>query len=187
MGLLHLTPFFFPGVVGSVPMAPGFPAVRTSFPALTKRSGLVYAAGKPPTSVIPFDRRYSITSFIARSYASTAVPTPLPLCLIRSQITRIVARVLSSGIIILLKSQLIYDAKPRGYGSINFKEVCFSGCRVCAGRPIPNDRVAEPTKVEGVIAERSGGEMIVEYMQGAELAFLLDDSPKVSQSVRSSS
>jgi len=41
--------------------------------------------------------------------------------------------------------------------------------------------------VEGVIAKRSGGEMIVEYMQAAELAFLLDDSPKVSQSVRSSS
>jgi len=67
-----------------------------------------------------------------------------------------------------------YDAKPRGYGSINFNKVCFSGCRVCAGRPIPNDRVAEPTKVEGVIAKRSGGEMIVEYMQAAELAFLLE-------------
>src|SRR5262249_61285555 len=40
---------------------------------------------------------------------------------------------------------------------------------------------AETTKVEGVIVGRSGSEIIVEYMQGAELAFLLDDSTKVSQ------
>src|SRR6185369_9480794 len=40
----------------------------------------------------------------------------------------------------------------------------------------------EPTKVEGVIVGRSGNEIIVEYMQGVELAFLLDDSTKVSQS-----
>jgi len=41
--------------------------------------------------------------------------------------------------------------------------------------------LAESTKVEGIIVGRSGGEIIVEYMQGAELAFLLDDSTKVSQ------
>ena len=41
--------------------------------------------------------------------------------------------------------------------------------------------LAETTKVEGVIIGRSGSEIIVEYMQGAELAFLLDDSTKVSQ------
>ncbi len=41
--------------------------------------------------------------------------------------------------------------------------------------------VAEATKVEGVIVGRSGSEIIVEYMQGAELAFLLDDNTKVSQ------
>jgi hypothetical protein len=41
--------------------------------------------------------------------------------------------------------------------------------------------LAEPRKVEGVIVGRSGSEIIVEYMQGAELAFLLDDSTKVSQ------
>ena len=41
--------------------------------------------------------------------------------------------------------------------------------------------LAEPTKVEGIIVGRSGSEIIVEYMQGAELAFLLDDSTKVSQ------
>jgi len=41
--------------------------------------------------------------------------------------------------------------------------------------------VAETTKVEGVIVGRSGSEIIVEYMQGAELAFLLDDSTKVTQ------
>ena len=41
--------------------------------------------------------------------------------------------------------------------------------------------LAEITKVEGVIVGRSGSEIIVEYMQGAELAFLLDDSTKVSQ------
>jgi OmpA-OmpF porin, OOP family len=40
---------------------------------------------------------------------------------------------------------------------------------------------AEPTKVEGVIVGRSGDVMIVEYLQGAELAFLLDDNTKVSQ------
>lgn len=40
---------------------------------------------------------------------------------------------------------------------------------------------AEPTKVEGVIVGRSGNEIIVEFMQGTELAFLLDDSTKVSQ------
>jgi len=40
---------------------------------------------------------------------------------------------------------------------------------------------AETTKVEGVIVGRSGNEMIVQYLQGAELAFLLDDSTKVSQ------
>ena len=41
--------------------------------------------------------------------------------------------------------------------------------------------LAETTKVEGVIVGRSGNEMIVQYLQGAELAFLLDDSTKVSQ------
>lgn len=41
--------------------------------------------------------------------------------------------------------------------------------------------VAEPTKVEGLIVARSGNEIIVEYMKGAELAFLLTDSTKVSQ------
>src|SRR5258705_6114110 len=41
--------------------------------------------------------------------------------------------------------------------------------------------LAEPTKVEGVIVGRSGSEIIVEFTQGAELAFLLDDSTKVSQ------
>ena len=41
--------------------------------------------------------------------------------------------------------------------------------------------LAATTKVEGVIVGRSGSEIIVEYMQGAELAFLLDDSTKVSQ------
>jgi OmpA-OmpF porin, OOP family len=41
--------------------------------------------------------------------------------------------------------------------------------------------LAETTKVEGVIVGRSGSEIIVEYMQGAELAFLLGDSTKVSQ------
>jgi OOP family OmpA-OmpF porin len=41
--------------------------------------------------------------------------------------------------------------------------------------------LAEPKKVEGVIVGRSGSEIIVEFMQGAELAFLLDDSTKVSQ------
>jgi OOP family OmpA-OmpF porin len=40
---------------------------------------------------------------------------------------------------------------------------------------------AAPTKVEGVIVGRSGNEIIVEFMQGAELAFLLDDSTQVSQ------
>lgn len=41
--------------------------------------------------------------------------------------------------------------------------------------------LAESTKVEGVIVGRSGSEIIVEFLQGAELAFLLDDSTKVSQ------
>jgi len=41
--------------------------------------------------------------------------------------------------------------------------------------------LAETAKVEGVIVGRSGSEIIVEYMQGAELAFLLDDNTKVSQ------
>jgi outer membrane protein OmpA-like peptidoglycan-associated protein len=41
--------------------------------------------------------------------------------------------------------------------------------------------LAETAKVEGVIVGRSGSEIIVEYLQGAELAFLLDDSTKVSQ------
>src|SRR5215469_10511117 len=41
--------------------------------------------------------------------------------------------------------------------------------------------LAETTKVEGVIVGRSGSEIIVEYLQGAELAFLLDDSTKVSE------
>jgi len=41
--------------------------------------------------------------------------------------------------------------------------------------------LAETTKVEGVIVGRSGSEIIVEYLQGAELAFLLDDNTKVSQ------
>jgi outer membrane protein OmpA-like peptidoglycan-associated protein len=39
----------------------------------------------------------------------------------------------------------------------------------------------KPTKVEGVIVARSGNEIIVEYLQSAELAFLLDDTTKVSQ------
>jgi outer membrane protein OmpA-like peptidoglycan-associated protein len=41
--------------------------------------------------------------------------------------------------------------------------------------------VAQTTKIEGLIVGRSGNEIIVQYMQGAELAFLLDDSTKVSQ------
>src|SRR5215831_462545 len=41
--------------------------------------------------------------------------------------------------------------------------------------------LADTTKVEGVIVGRSGNEMIVQYLQGAELAFLLNDSTKVSQ------
>jgi len=41
--------------------------------------------------------------------------------------------------------------------------------------------LAETAKVEGVIVGRSGSEIIVEYLQGTELAFLLDDSTKVSQ------
>lgn len=40
---------------------------------------------------------------------------------------------------------------------------------------------AQTTKVEGVIVGRSGSEIVVEYMQGTELAFLLDDSTKVSE------
>src|SRR4051812_15653939 len=40
---------------------------------------------------------------------------------------------------------------------------------------------AETAKVEGVIVGRSGSEIIVEYLQGIELAFLLDDNTKVSQ------
>lgn len=40
---------------------------------------------------------------------------------------------------------------------------------------------AAPTKVEGVIVGRSGSVIIVEFMQGAELAFLLDDNTEVSQ------
>ena len=67
-------------------------------------------ADNPPTSVIPLDRRYSITSFIARSYALTAASTPLPWCSIRSHTARIVARVLSSGIIILHQKLSDYDA-----------------------------------------------------------------------------
>jgi outer membrane protein OmpA-like peptidoglycan-associated protein len=39
----------------------------------------------------------------------------------------------------------------------------------------------DPTKVEGLIVARSGDEIIVQYMPGAELAFLLDDTTKVSQ------
>jgi OmpA-OmpF porin, OOP family len=46
---------------------------------------------------------------------------------------------------------------------------------------LPTATLAESTKVEGVIVGRSGSEIIVEYMQGAELAFLLDDGTKVSQ------
>lgn len=46
---------------------------------------------------------------------------------------------------------------------------------------LPTATLAEPTKVEGVIVGRSGNEIIVEYLQGAELAFLLDDSTRVSQ------
>lgn len=41
--------------------------------------------------------------------------------------------------------------------------------------------IAETTKVEGVIVGRSGDIMIVEFMQGAELAFILNDDTKVSQ------
>lgn len=40
---------------------------------------------------------------------------------------------------------------------------------------------AQTTKVEGLIVARSGNEIIVEYMKGAELAFLLTDTTKVSQ------
>jgi OmpA-OmpF porin, OOP family len=46
---------------------------------------------------------------------------------------------------------------------------------------LPTATRAESTKVEGIIVGRSGSEIIVEYMQGAELAFLLDDNTKVSQ------
>src|SRR4029079_6195166 len=67
-------------------------------------------ADNPPISVIPLDRRYSITSFIARSYAFTATSKPLPLCSSRSQMARIVARVLSSGIVILHQTLTDYDA-----------------------------------------------------------------------------
>ena len=41
--------------------------------------------------------------------------------------------------------------------------------------------LAETTKVEGIIVGRSGSEIVVEYIQGVELAFLLDDNTKVSQ------
>lgn len=41
--------------------------------------------------------------------------------------------------------------------------------------------IAQATKVEGLIVGRSGNEIIVEYLKGAELAFLLTDSTKVSQ------
>src|SRR5215470_20103893 len=41
--------------------------------------------------------------------------------------------------------------------------------------------VAENIKIEGLIVGRSGNIMIVEYLQGAELTFLLDDNTKVSQ------
>jgi outer membrane protein OmpA-like peptidoglycan-associated protein len=43
------------------------------------------------------------------------------------------------------------------------------------------EATGQTTKVEGVIVGRSGNEMIVQYLQGAELAFLLDDSTKVSE------
>ena len=46
---------------------------------------------------------------------------------------------------------------------------------------LPTAALAESTKVEGVIVGRSGNEIIVEYMQGTELAFLLDDNTRVSQ------
>ena len=46
---------------------------------------------------------------------------------------------------------------------------------------ITTTAMAEITKVEGIIVGRSGNEMIVQYLQGAELAFLLDDTTKVSQ------
>jgi outer membrane protein OmpA-like peptidoglycan-associated protein len=41
--------------------------------------------------------------------------------------------------------------------------------------------IADTTKIEGIIVGRSGNEVIVQYLQGAELAFLLNDSTKVSQ------
>jgi OOP family OmpA-OmpF porin len=41
--------------------------------------------------------------------------------------------------------------------------------------------IAETAKVEGVIVGRSGNVIVVEYLQGAELAFHLDDNTKVSQ------
>ncbi len=41
--------------------------------------------------------------------------------------------------------------------------------------------IAETTKVEGVIVGRSGDIIIVEFLQGAELAFILNDNTKVSQ------
>ena len=41
--------------------------------------------------------------------------------------------------------------------------------------------IAETAKVEGVIVGRSGDVIVVEYLQGAELAFHLNDNTKVSQ------
>ena len=41
--------------------------------------------------------------------------------------------------------------------------------------------MAETTKVEGLIVGRSGDVIIVEFLQGTELAFLLDENTKVSQ------
>ncbi len=46
---------------------------------------------------------------------------------------------------------------------------------------IQSPAIAETTKVEGVIVGRSGDIMIVEFLQGAELAFILNDNTKVSQ------
>jgi outer membrane protein OmpA-like peptidoglycan-associated protein len=47
--------------------------------------------------------------------------------------------------------------------------------------PPQQTQQGEPTKVEGIIVARSGNEIIVEYMPNTELAFLLDDNTKVSQ------
>jgi OmpA-OmpF porin, OOP family len=61
------------------------------------------------------------------------------------------------------------------------KKLAFLGAVLVLVVLLRTATLAEDTKVEGVIVGRSGSEIIVEYMQGAELAFLLNDSTKVSQ------